>query len=131
MGSGLGWSGSRTLVLKSQHISAGSSSLHPGSGISYMRHKDAVLLSLFDGSFHVIYNISTEPTLKADASNTDASFSSERLSAISRSVFVQCEGEALGALVDDSKMKNVVNRIGGMTPYSSESPIITWIHESV
>lgn len=43
-------------------MSIGSSAISPVSGVSYVLHRDALILSLFDGSLHVIHNMTVEPT---------------------------------------------------------------------
>ncbi|KAI6139709.1 transcription factor IIIC subunit delta N-term-domain-containing protein [Pisolithus tinctorius] len=56
------WYGSRSLLIQIQRSSAGSSSLAPVSGLFYARDRDALLLSLSDGSVHAILGFSSEPT---------------------------------------------------------------------
>lgn len=76
-------------------------------------------MTLFDGSFHVIYNLSGEPTMTPQAG--DIVVTSEKLSQAVRSVFVQTEDD-----VDSGDM----NRITGLTSYDGSSTFI-WIQEYV
>jgi hypothetical protein len=79
-------------------------------------------MSLIDGSFHVIYDISSAPTTKPLVGLTKKQpiFSSSDLSSISRGVFVQVEGGA----ISHSEM----NRINGMVSFGG-FPIVCWAHE--
>ncbi|KAG6898898.1 hypothetical protein C0993_003000 [Termitomyces sp. T159_Od127] len=114
----LGWSGPRSYRLKTQKISVGSSALHPASGIQYISRQDILVLTLFDGSFHVIYNLSSEPTMIPQSD--DIVVTSENLSQAVRSVFVQTEND-----VDFGDM----NRITGLTSYDGSATFI-WIQEA-
>lgn len=111
------WSGYRRLVLQNQKLSVGSSSFHPVSGIHYVHHEDALIISLFDGSFHVVHNISHEPSWSPQL---NASFTSESLSQVSRSVFIRAERRAMG--------NADMNRISGMVSYDGSATVI-WLHE--
>ncbi|KAG6909755.1 hypothetical protein DXG01_015471 [Tephrocybe rancida] len=114
----LGWSGFRSFRLQTQKLSVGSSSLHPASSIQYVVPEDIIILTLFDGSFHVVYDISGEPTMTPPTDDTLVS--SESLSQAVRSVFVQSEQD-----VDTGDM----NRITGLASYDSSSTFI-WIQEA-
>ncbi|KAG5724095.1 Profilin-2, partial [Termitomyces sp. T112] len=116
--SNLGWSGSLSYRLKTQKLSVGSSSLHPASGIQYIARQDLLILTLFDGSFHVIYNLSGEPTMTPPMNDTLVT--SEKLSQAVRSVFVQTEND-----VDSCDM----NRVTGLTSYDGSSTFI-WVQEA-
>ncbi|KAF9465990.1 putative zinc-finger of transcription factor IIIC complex-domain-containing protein [Collybia nuda] len=112
------WSGYRSFLLKNQKISIGSSSFHTASGIQYTQRTDKLILTLVDGSFYVIHDLSTEPSLVP--STMDDPITSEKLSMTIRSAFVQSEqGE-----VEYSD----VNRITGVTSYDSSASFI-WLHE--
>ncbi|GLB40900.1 putative transcription factor IIIC subunit delta N-term [Lyophyllum shimeji] len=112
------WSGYRTFRLQRQRISTDSSSLHPASGIQYIRRLDALVLTLYDGSFHVFHNLSTEPSIIS--ATGDGAVTSESLSKAVRSVFIQSELN-----VDFSTM----NRITGLASYDGSATFI-WIQEA-
>ncbi|RDB16625.1 hypothetical protein Hypma_002848 [Hypsizygus marmoreus] len=114
----IGWSGSRSFRLRTQKLSTGSSSLHPASGIQYIRRLDILILTLFDGSFHVLHNFSVEPTMSPTANETPVT--GKRLSRAIRSAFVQSERD-----VDFTD----VNRITGITSYDGSAAFI-WIQEA-
>ncbi|THH15736.1 hypothetical protein EW146_g4774 [Bondarzewia mesenterica] len=114
------WSGSRTFILRTQRTSNAASSLHPATGIQYYECHDILVLSLFDGSFHVIYDISSEPTLQAQVDKVVPGLRSWDLSSISRSVYVQTEGKATTEID--------MNRISGMVSYDNMSTV-AWVHE--
>ncbi|GBE86530.1 hypothetical protein SCP_0904090 [Sparassis crispa] len=114
-----GWSGPRAINLRTQKVSVGASALCPASGISYITHSDTLVVSLSDGSFHVIHQFSTAPSLNS-VSYGD-SLTSERLTAAARNAFVKVEPEP--PLFWD------VNRINGMASYD-DSATYVWIHES-
>ncbi|KAF8201349.1 putative zinc-finger of transcription factor IIIC complex-domain-containing protein [Mycena galopus ATCC 62051] len=59
--SDLGWTGLRTLPLSPLRLSAGMSPFHPVSGMHYVRRKDILLVCLYDGSFHVVRDVSSDP----------------------------------------------------------------------
>ena len=115
------WSGLHSFSLSRYGISSGSSMLHPPSGLVYSPKHDALVISLIDGSFHVVYDISSAPTTKrlVDLTNRP-SFSSSDLSSISRGVFIQVEGGA----ISHAEM----NRINGMASFGG-FPIVCWAHE--
>ena len=100
------WSGTRALVLRTQRRSVASSALSPASGICYIPSRDLAVVSLFDGSFHVIHKLSTSPTSEPPPAEP---IQSEALSAASRSVFVKAEPEKVSA--------KDVDRINGMVTY--------------
>ncbi|KAF7317703.1 hypothetical protein MKEN_00858000 [Mycena kentingensis (nom. inval.)] len=50
----LRWSGHRSIRLSTQKLTAGSSAFNPVSGLSYIPQEDALLVSLSDGTMHVI-----------------------------------------------------------------------------
>lgn len=76
------------------------------------------VLSLSDGSFHVVHGISVEPTLDC----SPESVSSDGLSAVSRDVFLQTE---------QNKMTfQDVDQVNGMTTYDDRSTFM-WIYEYV
>ncbi|KAG5645399.1 hypothetical protein DXG03_006352 [Asterophora parasitica] len=118
----IGWTGYRSFRLQTQKLSVSSSALHPSSSVQYIRPLDALLLTLFDGSFHVFHNLSSEPsTTPRSTPGFKEPVTSENLSNASRSIFIQSEEG-----VEFSDM----NRITGLTSYDGSSTFI-WIQECV
>jgi hypothetical protein len=118
---GSAWSGLRSLPLQRQGISSGSSIFYSPSGLVYSPVHDALVISLTDGSFHVVYGISSSPTSELPLGLTkQPSFSSSDLSSTSRKVFIQVEGGA----IPHAEM----NRINGMVAFGG-FPIVSWAHE--
>ncbi|KAJ7233033.1 transcription factor IIIC subunit delta N-term-domain-containing protein [Mycena rebaudengoi] len=116
----LGWSGFRSIVLSTQRFSVGSSSFQPPSGIYYVAQEDTLLVSLFDGSIHVIQSLTKEPRL-VDASQSLGDISSQTLSDISRSTFAYAERCEVS--------KRDMNRVSGMIPFDS-SAVVLWAQQS-
>ncbi|KAJ6568281.1 transcription factor IIIC subunit delta N-term-domain-containing protein [Mycena vulgaris] len=115
----LGWSGHRSLRLCTQKLSVGSSSLHPVSGLHYVPQEDALLVSLFDGSIHVIHSLTEEPEL-ANAPRSLGALTSQGLSRILRSTFARTEREKVSKLD--------VNLVSGLIPY--DDSVVMWVQES-
>ena len=123
------WTGYRSLLIKSQKISVDSSAFHQITGISYLQNQDALLITLFDGSFHVICDLSRDPrwastsVVQNDNSEIDyQSLTSENLSKMSRSIFVKVEK----GNVDRRDMV----KINGVTSYDDAS-CFSWVYECV
>ncbi|KAI9510017.1 putative zinc-finger of transcription factor IIIC complex-domain-containing protein [Russula earlei] len=116
---GSAWSGLLSFHLHSQGISSGSSMLYPPSGVVYSPEHDTLVLSLIDGSFHVIYDISSAPSSSLLGSTKIPYFSSG-LSSISRRVFMHIEGD----VITHAEM----NRIYGMVSFGG-FPMVNWAHE--
>ncbi|KAJ7097604.1 putative zinc-finger of transcription factor IIIC complex-domain-containing protein [Mycena epipterygia] len=115
-----GWSGLRRLPISpSPKLSAGMSPFHPISGMQYMRRRDALMFCLFDGSFHVIHNISLDPSWTP--SNPSNNITTENLSVAARSIFTRVEPGTVDL--------DLVNRISGMASYDG-SATVTWVHEA-
>lgn len=114
------WYGTRVLPLQTQKLSVGSSAISPVTGVSYVLHRDALILSLFDGSFHVIHNMTMDPTWTPPLAGDI--LSSAELSRASRALFAKVTPAGISYLD--------VNKIGGMASYDSQSSII-WIYEAV
>ncbi|KAI0642097.1 putative zinc-finger of transcription factor IIIC complex-domain-containing protein [Trametes meyenii] len=112
------WSGRKEFALRTQKRCAGSSALFPASGICYVPNRDLAIVSLSDGSFHVVHKLSVEPTLD---SPTSEAASSGVLSAASRSVFLHSEAERMTA--------QDVDWINGMTAYDGYSTFM-WTYEA-
>ena len=118
---GVSWSGLRSFSLSRSGISSSSSILYPPSGLVYSPEHDTLVMPLLDGSFHVVYNISSAPTAEQPVGLTDQpSFSSSDLSSISRRIFIQVEGGPMS--------HGEVNRINGMVSFGG-FPIVSWAHE--
>lgn len=112
------WTGIRTIRLQTQKLSAGSSALSPVSGVTYASSQDTLVVSLADGSLHVISNICTNPTLGDDDSGIG--LSSSAVSTAARADFVEVEEEHM--------KKQDVNAMHGMVPHDQGS-FYLWIHE--
>jgi hypothetical protein len=100
-------------------MSVGSSSLQPVCGLHYAQHEDALFVSLFDGSIHVINSLTVEPKL-SNVSRDVSDQTSEGLSGILRSTFVRSEKAKVS--------KRDVNRVSGMIPYDDYS-VAVWVQE--
>ncbi|KAJ7777231.1 putative zinc-finger of transcription factor IIIC complex-domain-containing protein [Mycena metata] len=116
----LRWSGHRSFNLCVQKTSVGSSSIQPVSGLHYAHHEDALFVSLFDGSIHVIKSLIDEPEL-SNTSQNSGDQTSEGVSDILRATFARAEKLKVS--------KRDVNRISGMIPYDDYSVAI-WVQES-
>lgn len=114
------WYGTRVLPFQTQKMSVGSSAISPVSGVSYVLHRDALILSLVDGSLHAIHNMTMGPTWSSPLAGDI--LTSAELSRASRALFAKVT--PAGILYLD------VNRIGGMASYDSQSTLI-WIYESL
>ncbi|KAF5390916.1 hypothetical protein D9757_004058 [Collybiopsis confluens] len=119
---GQSWSGLHTLQLKTQKRSIGSSFLQPLSGIQYVLPQDALVLSLVDGSFHVIHGLAGEgPRLVNSENESGGKLNSETLSTIARGVFSRVERGSV-TFAD-------VMRTSGMVMYDDGFGSLIWIHE--
>jgi general transcription factor 3C polypeptide 4 len=105
--------------VRTQKTSASSSSLHPVSGVNYIEKYDTLVFSLQDGSFHVIYSVSSGPTLEPPI---DALLTAESLSAMSRAVFSRSEEKPV--------RKTDMGAVNGMVPYD-DTHTFTWVYEYV
>lgn len=84
----------------------------------YARRRDALVITLADGSFHVIQKLSTDPCLAPEASKND--LSSAAIAKLARSVFSKVEEEDI--------TRADVNTIHGIASYDGDA-FYTWIHE--
>ncbi|KAH9840069.1 transcription factor IIIC subunit delta N-term-domain-containing protein [Rhodofomes roseus] len=109
----------RTVALSTQHLSIGSSALTPVVGVEHARSEDALIVSLADGSFHVVHHLSQEQP--PGESTPDAGLSSLQLSRASRAAFVAAEPE--------KTTKKDVSRLYGVASYDSHA-WFAWLHES-
>lgn len=114
------WSGSRSILLQTQKISVGSSSLYPVSGIEYICSDDALVLCLSDGSFHVIQELSVDPSYSFPSAPSP--LTGDKLSVTARSIFSQVESRDIRS--------TDVNRTSGMMSYDNLSTVV-WAHEYV
>jgi hypothetical protein len=105
------------ITLQTQKTSDHSSALYPTSGITYHHKHDALVISLFDGSFHVIKNLCTAPEY---ITSGDAALTSKKMSSAARSLFVRAEGREL--------QKPDANRISGMISLD-RGWTYAWVHE--
>lgn len=117
--SGLDWHGTRVLLLQTQKNSIGASSLHPVSGICYATRQDCIVVSLFDGSFHVIHAVSTNPSLEPTEPGAPTT---STLSTAARNVFSHVEQEEVRF--------SDANRTSGMVSFG-DSTTFLWLHECV
>ena len=86
--------------------------------MAYARSQDVLILSLADGSFHVVSNISRDPSLIS--ATAEIGLTSAAVSATARANFVKVEEEPMKKLD--------VNTIHGMSPYDGDS-FYLWVHE--
>ena len=107
-----------TVSLQTQRLSNGSTCYAPVSGITYDSSYDTLIISLADGSFHLVFHLSTGPVLGNPDSQED--FVSGSLTAHARLAFARLEEGGVGR-VD-------VNRIDGMVSYDGGSTYV-WMHE--
>ncbi|KAJ3491367.1 hypothetical protein NLI96_g752 [Meripilus lineatus] len=110
----------RVINLRTIPLSVGSTSLSPITGVSYIPHRDILVISLADGSLHVEGHISKKPSSDVLAPNAD--LTSESLSATARSICSTMQSD--GLIFAD------VNQINGMVPYDNGSTF-AWLHEIV
>lgn len=113
------------LRLTTRKTSVGSSSLTPVVGITHVRGLDTLIVTLFDGSYHVVKNVSTRPTLAdksvmEDDGEGESSMTSAKLSRIAREYFVAAE--AGSAKFSD------MNATNGVTEFDGSGTVV-WLHE--
>ena len=106
-----------------------SSAFHQVTGISYLQNQDVLLITLFDGSFHVICDLCRDPRWASipaiqnyDGETEYETLTSENLSKMSRSVFVKAEK-------GNVDRKDMV-KINGVTSYDDAS-CFSWVYECV
>ncbi|KAF7777534.1 hypothetical protein Agabi119p4_3606 [Agaricus bisporus var. burnettii] len=115
-GDGSSWSGLITLRLQTQKIHRSSSALHPVAGLNYVVDKDILIVTLADGSFHVVQNFSSFPSWSEDV------ITSLQLSKVARSVFVE---------IQDGNVDSVdMNRITGATSFDGAFNLV-WTQEAM
>lgn len=112
------WSGGRAIPLHTTSLAVSSSTLCPPSGVTYVPSDDILVVSLTEGSFHVIYSLSTEPTDVPPSSKTTCT--STEMSRACRLACSEVEAETLS-------WKDV-NRIHGFASYDYRGTYV-WLHE--
>ena len=112
------WSDLRAIRLETQKLSVASTAFSRVSGIAYAQRRDALVITLADGSFHVIQQLSTNPSLSPGASADN--LTSSAVSKAARTVFSKVEEEEV--------TRSDVNAIHGLTSYDGDA-FYTWIHE--
>ncbi|KAJ7705602.1 putative zinc-finger of transcription factor IIIC complex-domain-containing protein [Mycena rosella] len=118
--SSAGWSGLRALKIDpTPTLSAGMSTMHPVAGMHYVRRRDALLVCLFDGSFHAIHSLSLDPSWTPPT--PDDALSTTNLSVVARSIFARVEPGSIDS--------DLVNRISSMSSYDG-SATVAWVHEA-
>ena len=105
--------------LRTAQLSVGANSFSPVTGISYIVHRDTLVVSLADGSFHVVSNLTK---LAPTCPSSDIAVNSETLSV---SVRTLCS-----SLYPDGLLPDDVNQINGMILYDEGSTVV-WVHEYV
>ncbi|KAJ7054193.1 putative zinc-finger of transcription factor IIIC complex-domain-containing protein [Mycena amicta] len=118
------WSGAKNLTLRpTPKLSSGTSSLYPATGLVYLPRKDALLISLADGSIRALHGISEQPSWEPQMESWSTTLTSESLSRVSRLVLARTEPPRT---VDPE----VVARVSGMASYDGGANAV-WIHEVV
>ncbi|KAH7910203.1 transcription factor IIIC subunit delta N-term-domain-containing protein [Hygrophoropsis aurantiaca] len=112
--------GHRVLQFQNQRLSSESSALSPVSGISHIPAQDMLIVALFDGSFHAVHHLRSDPSWNSQSSET--SISSGALSEVSRMFFARATPGGIEHID--------VNRINGMVSYDGLSTLV-WIYEAL
>ncbi|KAJ7779200.1 putative zinc-finger of transcription factor IIIC complex-domain-containing protein [Mycena metata] len=115
-----GWSGLRAFpIIRTPNLSAGMSPFYPVAGMHYIRRQDALMICVSDGSFHILHDLSLDPSWAP--SNPEVAITTQNLSIAARSIFTRVEPGPVDAEVE--------NRISAMTSYD-ESATVIWVHEA-
>ncbi|KAJ7040982.1 putative zinc-finger of transcription factor IIIC complex-domain-containing protein [Mycena alexandri] len=105
-----GWSGLRAFhIIRTPNLSAGMSPFYPVAGMHYIRRQDALMICVSDGSFHILHDLSFDPSWTP--SDPEVAITTQNLS--------------IPGPVDTE----VENRISAMASYD-ESATVTWVHEA-
>jgi general transcription factor 3C protein 4 len=84
------------------------------TGLNYVANKDMLIVTLADGSFYVVQNLSSSPSWSEDIIN------SQQLSKVARSVFAE---------IQDGNIDSIdMNRITGATLLDGASELV-WAQE--
>jgi len=110
------------LELRNIPLSAGSSPFTPLSGATYVKSRDKVVLAFLDGSFHVIHNVSSDPSWPSPISDGGAALDSQSMSTRARGV--------LGRESAGSATWMDVGRTYGMTSYDGAGTF-AWVYEKL
>lgn len=118
------WAGHRSLRVRLQRTCTDASPFHPVAGIAYVAAEDRLIVTLLDGSFHVVQDLATRPEWAAKAIIDAAAghVNSEALSRTSRATFEAAEKGA----VDRSDMVH----IDGAVMYDGGATFL-WMYEWV
>ena len=100
--------------MRNQKIHKSSSAFHPVVGLNYILHQDILIVTLTDGSFHVVQNISSDPSWSGGCVN------SYQISKAVRSAFVESQNCDVD-LVD-------MNKITGVCLFDDGSTVV-WAQE--
>ncbi|KAJ3807069.1 transcription factor IIIC subunit delta N-term-domain-containing protein [Lentinula aff. lateritia] len=127
----------QTLTLETpKQFSIDSSSLHQSTGMQYISARDALVLCLVDGSFHVVYGIAGVACMAAVAvDDRPRFFTSESLSTTARGVFVRIERAAAASNSNSAGVGGGAGtfadamRTSGMVCYDGGLGTVMWIHE--
>ena len=127
------WSGWKNISIEVQRTSLGAAADSPSSGFAYLEEEDSLIVSLLDGTLHVIRDISTEPVLKAhkaDDMEVDQpitpysrnSLDSQSLSQVMREAFVKQENRDVPI--------EVIGKLAGFTMFDRFGSLV-WLTEYV
>ena len=115
--------GRRVLYIQPQKISVGSSPLQSVSGVNYLPIEDVLMICLMDGSFHVVYSVSIDPSWTPVLA--PAHLSSRVLSQSARLAFCRTQRGKM-SYTDVSTIRGMVP----LLPYDSNATFV-WVNEYV
>jgi general transcription factor 3C polypeptide 4 len=99
-------------------------------GISYLPQHDALVVALIDGSYHVVHNASTSPSLQGE--ETISPCNSADMSRLARSAFLVAEEKEKAVPKDGSEperlYRNHVARTWGALAIDSAG-VFLWMHQ--
>ncbi|PVG01918.1 hypothetical protein CPB86DRAFT_811832 [Serendipita vermifera] len=125
------WSGCHTIQLELQTGSTASTNFGQAAGIIHLVQHDIVIVSLIDGSYHAIYDISRRPIASPPEG---ISISSQELTRNARSVFLVTEEKETPKPKDGSEppklYRNHVAKTTGAVAIGTGGTIL-WIHQKV
>ncbi|KIM33965.1 hypothetical protein M408DRAFT_18934 [Serendipita vermifera MAFF 305830] len=126
------WDGLISLPLTIQPTSAAATHLGQASGISCLRQHDTVVVTLLDGSYHTIHNVSKAPSL--DSGGLTTSCNSAEMSLLARSAFMVVEDKEKAVPKDGSEPeklhRNHIARTMSAIAIDSGG-VFLWIHQRV
>jgi hypothetical protein len=101
----------------------------PNSGIIHLVQYDTIVVSLIDGSYHCIFNVSNQPTTNPPAHTSN---SSQELTRNARSIFLVTEEKETPKPKDGSEppklYRNHVAKTTGAVAVDTAGTIL-WIHQ--